>query len=524
MKIKISILFLLFFNLIFTQEKKIIEIIQAGSFDRNEKTDPGANILKKNDKIRVHLLHDGMNIYSDYALFYKKNNSFKASGNVIVKQGDSIELFSKTLDYNGNDRKIIAKGNVDFYNNDTNLKTNLLYHDRNAKEIFFKEGGIIKDSATTIKSLEGKYFLEFSKYTFNKQVEIENPEYYIQSDKLDYFTKTEHTFFSGPTKIVGEDYDIYCEKGFYDTRNKEGYFTRKSKINYSNRLIEGDSLTFNDNSKFASASKNIILTDTLNKTIIKGDYAEIFKAIDSAMITKRSVAIKMIEKDSLFIKADTLFAVGPNENRIIKGRYNVRIFKQGLSGKSDKIIINQKTGLTRLIRNKLSERQKQILTANEIAKINPVLWNGDSQMTGDEIHIIRNIKTNDLDSLKILNNAFIVEKDTLGIKNFNQMKGINLFGKFKNNELRTIKLIQNTEMIYYLYDDNTNDLIGIDKAICSSIIMEIENNNIKEITFITNPEGKVSPEDEMESSLKILNGFNWRISEKITKKEEIFNK
>ncbi len=145
-------------------------------------------------------------------------------------------------------------------------------------------------------------------------------------------------------------------------------------------------------------------------------------------------------------------------------------------------------------------------------------------MTGDEIHITRNIKTNDLDSLKILNNAFVVEKDTLGIKNFNQMKGINLFGKFQNNELKTIELIQNTEMIYYLYDDNTNDLIGIDKAICSSIIMEIENNTIKEITFITNPEGEVFPEDEMEISLKILNGFNWRISEKITKKEEIFIK
>ena len=236
------------------------------------------------------------------------------------------------------------------------------------------------------------------------------------------------------------------------------------------------------------------------------------------------MVIKMIEKDSLFIKADTLFAIGPSENRIIKGRYNVRIFKKGLSGKSDKILINQKTGLTKLIRNELSERQKQVLTANEIAKINPVLWNGDSQMTGDEIHITRNIKTNDLDSLKILNNAFVVEKDTLGIKNFNQMKGINLFGKFQNNELKTIELIQNTEMIYYLYDDNTNDLIGIDKAICSSIIMEIENNTIKEITFITNPEGEVFPEDEMEISLKILNGFNWRISEKITKKEEIFIK
>ena len=153
MRIKVSILFLLFFNLIFTQEKKIIEIIQAGSFARNEKINPGANILKKNDNMRVHLLHDGMNIYSDYALFYKKKNSFNASGNVVVKQGDSIQLYSETLDYNGNNRKIIAKGNVDFYNNDTNLKTNLLYHDRNAKEFFFKEGGIIKDSATIIKSL-----------------------------------------------------------------------------------------------------------------------------------------------------------------------------------------------------------------------------------------------------------------------------------------------------------------------------------------------------------------------------------
>ena len=79
-------------------------------------------------------------------------------------------------------------------------------------------------------------------------------------------------------------------------------------------------------------------------------------------------------------------------------------------------------------------------------------------------------------------------------------------------------------MIYYWYDEKTKDLIGIDKAICSSIIMEIENNNIKEITFFTNPEGEVYPEKEMELNLKVLNGFNWRIQEKIEKKEELFIK
>ena len=231
----------------------------------------------------------------------------------------------------------------------------------------------------------------------------------------------------------------------------------------------------------------------------------------------------MVDRDSLYIKADTLFAIGPTENRIIKGRYNVKFYKKNLSGRADKIIINQKSGLTKLQRKPLSKREKQILTSKEISKRNPIIWNGESQMTGDEIHISRNIKTNDLDSLKILNNAFVAEKDTLGIENFNQMKGINLFGKFYKNELKSIRLVQNTEMIYYLYDEKTKELIGIDKAICSEILMSIENNNIKDITFFTNPEGIVFPEDEIELNEKILNGFNWRINEKINKIKDLFD-
>jgi hypothetical protein len=185
--------------------------------------------------------------------------------------------------------------------------------------------------------------------------------------------------------------------------------------------------------------------------------------------------------------------------------------------------MNQKNGLIKLLRNDLSGREQQVLTSNEIAKKNPVIWNGNSQMTGDEIHILRDLKTNDLDSLKILNNAFIIEKDSLGFNNFNQMKGIDLYGKFQENELKKLKLNRNTEMIYYLYDEDTNELVGIDKAICSSIEMLIDNNEIEEIIFYTNPEGKVYPEDELEENEKILNGFNWRIKEKIYNKNQIIN-
>ena len=506
-------------NLNYGQEKKIIEILQAGSFDINEDINPGANILKKNGNIRVHLYHDGMDIWSDYALFYKKNNSFKANGNVVVKQGDSIELFSDILNYNGNTRKIVAKKDVVFNNNSTNLKTQILYHDRDLKEIYFENGGVIKDSINTIKSKEGKYFLESSKYSFKDLVEVYNSDYRIKSQKLDYLTESEKAFFYGPTVINGKDYTIFCEKGYYNTKTKSGYFVKKSKIFYDKRKIEGDSLVFDDFKKYASGTKNVIITDTINKTIIKGGYGQVFKDLDSAMITKNSYAIKIFQRDSLFIKADTLFAIGPENNRLVKGRYNVNFIKSDMSGKSDKFIMNQKNGLIKLLRNKLSRREQQIMTSEEISKKNPIIWNGNSQMTGDEIHILRDINTNELDSLKILNNAFIVDKDSIGFENFNQMKGINLFGKFIDNKLQRIDLKQNTEMIYYLYDEKTMELIGIDRAICSSISIKMIENKIKEITFFTNPEGDVYPEEEMESNLKILNGFNWRIDEKINYKK-----
>jgi hypothetical protein len=53
--------------------------------------------------------------------------------------------------------------------------------------------------------------------------------------------------------------------------------------------------------------------------------------------------------------------------------------------------------------------------------------------------------------------------------------------------------------------------------------MLIDNNEIEEIIFYTNPEGKVYPEDELEENEKILNGFNWRIEEKIYNKNQIIN-
>ena len=62
-----------------------------------------------------------------------------------------------------------------------------------------------------------------------------------------------------------------------------------------------------------------------------------------------------------------------------------------------------------------------------LLKEEPMIWNLGNQMTGDSIHLISNIEKEELDSLKVFNNAFLISKDTLG-DGFNQIKGQKLIG------------------------------------------------------------------------------------------------
>src|SRR5690606_23827064 len=96
-------------------------------------------------------------------------------------------------------------------------------------------------------------------------------------------------------------------------------------------------------------------------------------------------------------------------------------------------------------------------------------------------------------SLKVLNNAFVIQKDTLGT-GYNQAKGINMYGKFIDDEIRQIDLVQNAEMIYYLYDAGV--LQGIDKGICSKIVLELEEKKITTATRMMNPGGTTDPPEE----------------------------
>lgn len=476
--------------------KKII--VEHSDFaDVNQVEIPDAFLLTGN--VRVN--HDGVVLTCNKAYYFQKENYIKAFGNVQLVQGDTLFLNSKYAQYSGNVKKAFATGNPVMTSPDATLVTDTINFDRNTQEVYYNTKGTITNLQNTLVSNSGRYYVAQKKFQFLTAVTITNPTYVIKSNHLDYYSNSGHSYLFGPSTITSKANYIYTEKGFYDTKKNLAHFLNKSYIKYDDRIIKGDSLYYDRNREFASASRNVKITDSINRGIIKGHYAELYKKKDSVFVTKRAVAVNFVENDSIYIHGKKLMVTGKEGNRIIRAFNNVRFFKTDMSGKCDSIHSSSKIALTKLIGN-------------------PILWNGENQITGDIMHLIGNNTTQKLDSLKVLNNTFLVSKDTLGT-GYNQVKGQNLFGKFLEGKLHDVDIIKNTEVIYYMRND-AHELIGINKNVSSKINLILEKNAVETITFFQQVDGDIYPEKDLPENARKLRGLVWRGEERIKSKDDIF--
>lgn len=482
-----------------TKDTKQIIIENSDFMDISESEVPGAIVLTGN----VRIIHQGVRMSCNKAYHFTKANFVKAFGNVNMVQGDTISLNSKYAEYNGNTKFAFATGDVVMRDPKMTVTTDTINFDRTSQQAYYNSGGVIQDAENTLTSKSGRYYLNEKKFQFNTAVVVNNPTHTIRTNHLDYYTNSGHAYVFGPSTIASANNTIYTTKGFYDTKKDEGKLQRGSKIKYRDRLIEGEDLYYDRKLDFARAKNNVKVTDTINKMVIRGHYAEVYKQKDSMFITKKALVSGLFEKDSVWFHAKRIVVTGKPKNRIIRGFNNARFFKKDMSGKCDSLHYNQKRGLTQMIGK-------------------PIFWNGNRQLTGDLMHLVSDTITQKVDSLKVLNNAFVIAKDTIG-DGFNQIKGVNLYGKFKDNRLQEVDVIKNTEVIYYMRNEQ-QELIGINKNKSSKINMLLEGNTIQNITFFTNPDGDIFPDEELHVNDRKLKGFVWRGDEQILKLEDIFPK
>jgi lipopolysaccharide export system protein LptA len=261
--------------------------------------------------------HEGAILRCDSAVLYADRNYFEAFKNVHINQGDTLNIYSDFLNYDGNEKKAHLDKNVKLVDRENTLTTNILDYDMVAKIGKYTTGGKLVNKDATITSTEGFYFSNTRDAYFKINVLVVTAEKAtITSEDLRYNTGTNWTYFYGPTNIKSKDDKLYTENGAYNTKTENAYFGKKNLYTNGSRSLKGDSLYYFGKQGYGKAVKNITFKDTKDQTTLWGQLGEYYRdeerivATDKAYVafgTKDSITVKNKKiPDTLWLGADTL--------------------------------------------------------------------------------------------------------------------------------------------------------------------------------------------------------------------------
>ncbi len=444
--------------------------------------------------------HEDVLMTCDSAYYFSDSNIVDAYSNVHLWQGDTLDLYGDFLKYNGNTKVANVRENVLLIDNENQLTTEYIDHYFNDNLAYYIGGGKIINGNNTLESRKGYYYTKEKLFFFNDSVVVTNPDYVMYSDTLKYNTVTEISYFLGPTDIISEENFIYCENGWYDTKNNISQFNKNAFLQNEGKTLIGDSLYYERETGLGKAYNNVELIDTAQNIVLKGNVAHYLEKTEYAMLTDSALMIFINEeKDSLFVHSDTLKSVPDTipERRIIKAYYQVKFYREDLQGKSDSLVYSDTDSIFRFYRD-------------------PVIWSEDNQLTADymEGHTLNN----QIDRIEMVDNSFIITREDT--TKFSQIKGRNMTGYIKDNELSRIEVNGNAETIYYAKD--VEEIIGVNKLKSSKLSIYFLENKVNRIIYRSAPSGKYYPIEIFPESENKLEGFRWYEEYRPMQRSDVF--
>jgi lipopolysaccharide export system protein LptA len=467
-----------------TTRLKKIEFMNADYSEYDERL--GINAMRIIG--RVVLRHENVYMYADSAYRYMDRNAFDAFGRIHIEQGDSIDLYGDSLAYDGDKGLATLLGRVRMIDPQINLETTYITYDIKNKTAFYP------DSATTrskdnnmLKSGVGTYYAEKKEFVFTRNVTIENPEYTVESDTLHFKTDSEIALFCGPTIITSDQNTIRCEGGWYDTRKDICSFYKNASMDAGAQMLKADSIYYERTTGYGLAKKNVVLTDTVEKTIVLGNYAESFEKQDRFLVTD-SVTLVLTEGiDSLFLSADTLYAFNDSLcDRILSAYHRVKFYRADFQGTCDSLSYTRGDSLVQMFHS-------------------PVLWNDSNQLTANYIQF--ELGGGKIKSMDLVGSSFIISREDS--TKYNQISGMNMHGTFEGNRLKLVDVYTDGITIYYPKEEEENAYIGMNRAESKDIRIYLEERKIDRIVFISEPKGNLTPVEDVPADETLLPGFRW---------------
>jgi len=455
-------------------------------------------------RFNVRLKHKETYMTCDSAHYYESADLVKAFGNIHIFKGDTLHLYGQHLIYDSRAETAEVSDGVIFINNKTTLYTDHIFYDMANEVARYETGGKILNEDNVLTSKIGIYYTKENILNFKDSVMLVNPDYTMYSDTLVYNTETEIAFFHGPTEVVGDSLRTRCEEGWHDTRNEITLLKGNARVDNLKQIITADSIYYEAENGYGTAFFDVTISDLTRDVIVKGNKAWYYEDPEMFTITDSAQFIQVSDGEFMYLHADTLKSVvsaidSANDKRLLRAWYGCRLFSDDLQAKCDSISYSLTDSVIKMY-------------------YEPILWSEDNQLTADSVFLFT--ENDAMERMELYNSAFVIEQ--IDPDRFNQIKGKNLTGYFRENKIYLIEVRGNGENIYYAIENE--QLMGVNQSTCANMDIYIEDGNIKRIFMLSSPEGSLDPPLHISASARKLDNFNWLEELKPKDRYDIFRR
>ena len=419
--------------------------------------------------------HESSVMKCDSAIYERSNNSFIAYKNVEINENDSLKIYGDSIHYFGDIQIAYIYGNVSVESNKIKLNTPTLIYDKKTKIAFYKNGATVRDldKGYKIESQKGTFKTKIQSIFFKENVVLTHKDYQIISDTLIYHTNNQRSDIIGNTEIITNNSTIYSNKGWFDSQNNNAAFKGEVILKSKNQKLFADSVFYNEISGDSYAEGNVLIEDDSAKIIIKGNYGTYNDKTDSIKVWDNSIFIQQDSSDTINIYADQFIRYQDSLKELIICYNNVVINGNLICGDCDSIYYNKTDSTLKCIKD-------------------PIIWLDKNQVTGEKIEF--KISEGKIYNMSVTNNSMIItRKDSI---HYDQIKGDQINGYFKNNALNILDVKKNGKAIYYTNDEKDSLINEINIISCESMKIHIKENKIEKIKFNSKPSGKTLPLEE----------------------------
>lgn len=480
------------------KSKEEVKLLHSDVLYKNQR-DVRADVLVGH----VRLFHDGMYLDCDSARYYKDENSFEAYGHVKMIQGDTLTLTSDTLLYDGPMMQAHAKGRAVLTHRQTRLTTSVIDYDRLEGIGFYPTHGILYDADNVLNSDYGQYSPSASEAIFKDNVVLVNPKFELKTNELYYYSDTKMAKIVSETNIVSSDSTfVYALRGDYNTQTGQACLMDRSHIYKDMRDVVGDSLYSDEETGVSEAFGNVVLTDVENQCMLTGNYCRYEDNTGVAVATDSAVCYEFSSPDTLYVHADTLKMITYNQKtdsvyRDLYAYHKVRMYRRDVQGVCDSLVTHQLDSCTYMYGQ-------------------PILWNEEQQVFGEEIRIYNNDST--IDWVHIVNQAMTIEK--VDSASYNQVAAKEMFCYFKDGAMERNNAKGNVYLCYFM-EESDGARIGMNYTETPEMNIFMKNKKVDKVWMQT-PSGTMYPPFAIPDDKRYLPSFAWFDYIRPKNKDDIF--